>query len=76
LPASQGIKPGNVRFPAAWTIEDHNGACFIVKDRGGYALAYAHYEEEPARRAEANLMMRGEARRIAANIAKLPELPN
>jgi hypothetical protein len=74
LPASQGIKSGNVRFPAAWTIEDHNGACFTMEDRSGYA-AYAHYEEEPARRAEANLMMRGEARRIAANIA-LPELPN
>ena len=27
------------RFPPPWTIEDHNDACFIVKDRGGRALA-------------------------------------
>ena len=28
------------RFPPPWTIED-NGACFIVKDHGGMALAYS-----------------------------------
>jgi hypothetical protein len=49
-----------------------NDACFIVKDRNGYALAY--YEEESGRRSAANLMTRDEARRIAANIVKLPDL--
>jgi hypothetical protein len=61
------------RFPAPWTAED-NSACFIVKDRGGQALAYVYYEDEPGRRAAANLLTRDEARRIAANIAKLPKL--
>ena len=45
----------------------------LVKDRNGYALAYVHYEQEPGRRSAANLMTKDEARRIPANIAKLPE---
>lgn len=61
------------RFPPPWSIED-NGACFIVKDRTGQALAYAYYEEEPGRREAAKLLSKDEARRIAANIAKLPDI--
>jgi hypothetical protein len=54
------------RFPPPWTVEDHNDACFIVKDRNRRALAYAYYEEEPGRRSAANLMTKDEAQRIAA----------
>jgi hypothetical protein len=53
---------------------DHNNACFIVKDANGVAVAYIYYEEEPGRRAAANLMTKDEARRIPANIAKLADL--
>jgi hypothetical protein len=55
-------------------MEENNGACFIVKDRNGHALAYVYFEDEAGRRSVAKLLTHDEARRIAANIAKLPEL--
>jgi hypothetical protein len=61
------------RFPQPGSAE-YNGACFIVKDGNGQALAYVYYEQEPGRGAAANLFTRDEARRIAANFARPPEL--
>jgi hypothetical protein len=61
------------RFPPPWTVEESD-ACFIVKDSSGQKLGYFYYEEEPGRRSAAKLLTKDEAHRIAANVAKLPEL--
>jgi hypothetical protein len=62
------------RFPPHWDIEEYRKGCFIIRDRNRAALAYVYFEEEPGRRTAAGLLTRDEARRIAANIARLPEL--
>ena len=61
------------RFPPPWSVEETD-ACFIVRDANGQALAYVYFEDEPGRREAAKLLTRDGARRIAANIDKLPEL--
>ena len=63
------------RFPPPWTVEEAD-ACFIVRDANRQALAYVYCEEEPGRRSAAKLLTRDEARRIAVNIAKLPDTRN
>jgi hypothetical protein len=63
------------RFPPPWDIEEYDRSCFIVRDNNRQALAYVYFEEEAGRRNAAGLLTRDEARRIAANIAKLPGLP-
>jgi len=50
-------------------------ACFVVRDHiAGNRLAYVYFEEETGRRSAAKLLSKDEARRIAANVVKLPEL--
>jgi hypothetical protein len=45
-----------------------------VTDSVGQKLAYVYFEDEPGPTMAAKLLTKDEARRIAANIAKLPEL--
>jgi len=60
------------RFPTPWKAEEHD-TCFIVKDHTGLNLAYVYFETEPNCRSASKLLSRGEARRIAAKFAKLPQ---
>ena len=65
--------PSSRRFPPPWIVEDHL-ACFIIKDSNGRAIAYVYNKEEPGRQAGAKQLSKDEARRIATNFARLPEL--
>jgi hypothetical protein len=66
------------RFPPPWSVDEADPAldrgCFIVRGANGQALAYVYSEGELDRRSAAHILTRDEGRRIAANIAKLPEL--
>ena len=61
------------RFPPPWSAEVTPN-CFIVRDADGQQLASVYYESEPGRRSAAKLLSEDEARKIAANFAKLPGL--
>lgn len=61
------------RFPPPWTVEQIPGG-FIVKDATGQALAYVYSRSSAENADAAKALTPDEARRIAANIAKLPEL--
>jgi hypothetical protein len=61
------------RFPAPWTIEKIPGG-LVVRDATGQSLAYVYSRESEADARTAKVLTEDEARRIAANIAKLPDL--
>jgi hypothetical protein len=58
------------RFPLPWNVEEQVD-CFVVRDRNGQALTNVYFEDESKRHL---LFTRDEARLIARNMAKLPEL--
>ena len=56
--------PAARRFPLRWSLdEEHNHACFIVRDNDVQALAYFYFGDEPGRRSAAKLLTKDEAGR-------------
>jgi hypothetical protein len=47
---------------------------YVVRDANGQALAYVYSRESPSEAMQAKVLTKDEARRIASNIAKLPNL--
>jgi hypothetical protein len=68
---SGALKPR--RFPPQWSVEDIGGS-FVVKASNDRPLMFIYYCDGVGRRSLAKLLSRNAARRIAANITKLPEL--
>jgi hypothetical protein len=58
-------------FHLPWTVEQIAGG-YKVKDANGQSLAYVYGRETRADADTANVLTMDEARRIARNIAKLP----
>jgi K+/H+ antiporter YhaU regulatory subunit KhtT len=61
------------RFPAPWRADKvPNG--YVISDANGQALAYIYSRDNEAEAQQAKVLTTDEARRIAATIARLPEL--
>jgi K+/H+ antiporter YhaU regulatory subunit KhtT len=61
------------RFPAPWRAEKMPGG-YVVRDSNDQAIAYVYSRANVAEAMQAKVLTEDEARRIAANIAKLPVL--
>ena len=61
------------RLPAPWQVEQIPGG-YKVLDATGQALAYVYARETKAAAEIAKVLTFDEARRLAVNVARLPEL--
>jgi hypothetical protein len=61
------------RFPPPWTVTELEGTAFHVVDAYGQRLGTFFYRED-AVAFQAKALARDEARRMAANFARMPEL--
>jgi hypothetical protein len=61
------------RFPAPWSVHELERA-FVVADANGKAVAYTYFRRDENEARQANVLAYDESQRIAAAIAKLPEL--
>lgn len=65
--------PAPARLPAPWRVED-TGAAFKVVDANRVGLGWFYYGDGAAEAVSAGRLSRDQARRLAVNFARLPEL--
>jgi hypothetical protein len=61
------------RFPPPWRVIEHPES-FWVQDAHGQTIGWFYFCDHPETARHAGVLERDEARRMAANFAKLPEL--
>jgi hypothetical protein len=61
------------RLPPPWRVEKIPGG-FVIRDANGHALAYVYSRATETDAMQAKVLTDDEARRVAANIARLPQL--
>jgi len=61
------------RFPPPWHADKIPGG-YVVRDANGQALAYIYSRDNEADALQAKVLTKDEARRVAVNVARLPEL--
>jgi hypothetical protein len=61
------------RFPAPWHADTIPGG-YVVRDANGQALAFLYSRDNEAEARQAKVLTKDEVRRIAVNVARLPEL--
>jgi len=64
---------GSRGFPPPWRADKIPDE-YVVRDANGQAIAYIYSPENEAEARQAKMLTADEARRIAINIARLPEL--
>jgi hypothetical protein len=65
--------PDRRTFSPLWQL-DEGRESFCIRDAKGQALAYVYFEDETGRRMAMHRLTRDEARRVAIDISRLPDL--
>jgi hypothetical protein len=70
---AMGVNDMTRRLPSPWRAEKFSGG-YVVRDANGFAVAYVYGRSTEDEAMAAKQMTMDEARRVASNIAKLPEM--